>query len=148
MRRRSLIAAVLLTGGLAVVAQPAQAAAPAVQITKVYYDSPGVDRRGNASLNGEYVVVKNMTKKTVSVEDWTLRDRTGYRYTFGAMVIKPGRTVTVRTGQGDGGTSTVYWGRRAYVWNNDTDTAYLRRADGKLVDSCSYDSTRYDYKNC
>jgi hypothetical protein len=42
----------------------------------------------------------------------------------------------------------LYWGRRWYVWNNNKDTAYVRTAAGTLVDSCAYDSTRYDYKNC
>ncbi|MEO3811024.1 lamin tail domain-containing protein [Sphaerisporangium sp. B11E5] len=149
MRIRTLGAAVVLAGGVLVVPSPAQAAAvPSVQITRVWYDSPGVDRRGNASLNAEYVRIKNTTRKVIDLEGWTLRDKTGYKYLFGALVIKPGKTITIRTGQGDSGTSTVYWGRRAYVWNNDTDTAFLRRADGRLVDSCAYDSTRYDYVNC
>jgi hypothetical protein len=148
VRVRSLSAAAVLAAGVIVVAQPAQAAVPAVQITRVWYDSPGTDRRTNASLNAEYVRIKNTTRKTINLEEWTLRDKTGYTYLFEALVIKPGKTITIRTGQGDGGTSTVYWGRRAYVWNNDTDTAYLRRGDGKLIDSCSYNGTRNGYVNC
>jgi len=42
----------------------------------------------------------------------------------------------------------VHWGRGGYVWNNDKDTATLRTASGTLKDSCSYNSTRYDYKMC
>jgi hypothetical protein len=131
-------------------AVPAQAAAaPAIQFTKVYYDSPGTDRRSNSSLNAEYVILKNVTRSTVKIGGWYVRDKTGYKYAFPAgMVINAGKTMTVRTGQGKSGTSTRYWGRAAYVWNNDTDTAYLRTTTGKLIDSCSYDSTRYDYKNC
>jgi hypothetical protein len=142
------VAAVALT--TLVPAAPAQAAAvPAILITKVYYDSPGSDLRGNASLNGEYVTIKNTTRKAIDLAGWSLRDKTGYQYTFGDdQLLDAGKKLTVRTGQGRSGTSTVYWGRRAYVWNNDADVASIRNRSAKLVDSCSYDSTRADYKNC
>ncbi|WP_307827798.1 lamin tail domain-containing protein [Planomonospora sp. ID82291] len=150
MLRRHAVSAVLAGSLLAVpvAALPASAAAPAVEIVKVYYDSPGADRRSNSSLNAEYVTIKNITRRTIDLEGWTIRDKAAYRYTFGPIVLKPGKTLTLRTGQGDDGTSSVFWNRRAYVWNNDTDTASLRNASGKLIDSCSYNSTRYDYTNC
>ncbi|GAA4105152.1 lamin tail domain-containing protein [Nonomuraea soli] len=130
-------------------ATPAFAAAPAVQIVKVYYDSPGSDRRSNSSLNGEYVVIQNTTRKAIVLEGWQVRDKTGYTYEFGPDVILGAKKrITLRSGSGGDGTSTVYWGRKQYVWNNDKDTAYVRKPDGKLVDSCSYNSTRYDDKNC
>lgn len=141
--------ALLATACLLTAAPPAHAAVPAIQIVKIYYDSPGVDRRTNASLNGEYVVIRNTTRAAVDLEGWTVRDKTGYTYAFRpAQVLGAGKNLTLRTGQGRSGTSTVYWGRRAYVWNNDKDTAYVRRDDGKLIDSCSYASTRQDSKNC
>ena len=127
----------------------AQAATPAVQFVKVYYDSPGSDLRSNASLNGEYVVIKNTTTKAINLGGWAISDKTGYKYAFQAGVaLKPGKTYTLRTGTGNDGSSGVYWNRRAYVWNNDKDTAYVRRSDGKLIDSCPYNSTRADYTNC
>ncbi|MFC7723469.1 lamin tail domain-containing protein, partial [Nonomuraea recticatena] len=121
---------------------------PAIQITKVYYDSPGTDRRSNASLNGEYVTIYNSTARPIDMEGWVVKDKTGYTYEFSGVILGAKKKITVRSGQGRDGTSAVYWGRRAYVWNNDKDVAYVRNADGKLIDSCSYDSTRSDYKNC
>ncbi|MFD8562941.1 lamin tail domain-containing protein [Streptosporangium canum] len=131
-------------------AVPAQAAAlPAVQIMKVYYDSPGSDLRSNASLNGEYVTIKNTTRRAIDLAGWTLRDKTGYTYTFGGdVLLGAGKKFTIRSGQGSDGTSSVFWGRRAYVWNNDRDAAYIRNASARLVDSCSYNSTRADWINC
>ncbi|MFI6291853.1 lamin tail domain-containing protein [Nonomuraea sp. NPDC050790] len=118
---------------------PAHAATPAVQIIKVYYDSPGKDTRSNASLNAEYVVLKNTTRTAIQLEKWILRDETGYKYRFLAFVLKPGKTVTVRTGQGNDGTSGVFWNRRQYVWNNDGDMAALYRGtDLKKVDACDW----------
>lgn len=128
---------------------PAQAATPAIQITRVYYDSPGVDRRSNTSLNAEYVTILNTTRRAVDLEGWTLRDKTGYTYSFGSDVILGAhKKITVRTGRGQDGTTSLHWGRGAYVWNNDKDTAYIRNPAGRLIDSCSYNNTRVDYKNC
>jgi Intermediate filament tail domain. len=140
--------ACLAAASLCAAATPAQAATPAVQFTPVWYDSPGSDRGSNTSLNGEYVRIRNTTRKTISLRDWTLRDKTGYRFTFPKIAIKPGKTITVRTGKGHSGTSTLYWGRGWYVWNNNTDAAYLRNVSGKLIDSCSWKSSRSDYTNC
>ncbi|WP_141704499.1 lamin tail domain-containing protein [Planobispora rosea] len=149
MFRRAVLATAIASLAAVPLAQPAAAAAPAVQITRLYYDSPGVDRRSNSSLNAEYVTILNTTRRAITLQGWTIRDKTGYAYAFGPdVVLGAGKRLTLRTGQGDDGTSTVYWNRRQYVWNNDKDTAYLRRADGKLIDSCSYNSTRYDYTNC
>ncbi|MEV4567375.1 lamin tail domain-containing protein [Nonomuraea sp. NPDC049419] len=156
MRSRSLLTAALLAASVVAVAQPAYAAAPAVQITKIYYDSPGSpDNGGNSSLNGEYVQVRNMTKKAVNLRGWTVRDATrrqDHIYTFGTFALKPGKTVTLRTGKGRDTGTTRYWGRSggtlAYIWNQSKDTAYLRNAAGKLIDSCSYNSSRGDYKIC
>ncbi|MFI7642986.1 lamin tail domain-containing protein [Nonomuraea sp. NPDC049400] len=117
----------------------AMAATPVVQITKVYYDSPGSDRGGNASLNGEYVVLRNTSKKSIQLEKWILRDETGYKYRFPRFILKPGKSVTVRSGQGYTSSTTLYWGRKWYVWNNDGDTASLYRgSDLKKIDTCSW----------
>ena len=60
--------------------------------------------------------------------------------------------MTVRTGKGRDTRTTRYWNRSggtyAYIWNQTADTGYLRNASGRLIDSCSYDSSRADYKIC
>jgi len=149
--------AAALAVGLVVVSPPANAAAPAVQIIKIYYDSPGSpDNGSNRSLNGEYIQLTNVTKKAVNLKGWTVRDATkrpDHIYTFGKFTLKAGKIVTLRTGVGKDTSTTVYWGRSgggtfAYIWNQTKDTAYLRNASGKLVDSCSYNSTKADYKIC
>lgn len=48
--------------------------------------------------------------------------------------------MTVHTGKGRNTTTHRYWGRRAYVWNNTGDTAYLRYPNGKTADTCSWGS--------
>lgn len=129
-------AAVLLT-----LTPPAQAATPIVEIVKVYYDSPGKDTRSNASLNAEYVVLKNNSNVTMQMMDWIVRDETGYKYRFPFFSLKSGKTVTIRSGKGANTATTMYWGRASYVWNNSPggDTASLYWSSGpKRVDVCRW----------
>jgi hypothetical protein len=151
-----MTASVLAVSTLAVAAAPADAAASPIKIVKIYYDSPGSPDNGkNSSLNGEYIQIKNTGKKAVSLKGWTVRDKTkrpDHIFTFGTFTLKAGKTVTLRTGRGKNTTTTLYWGRSggtyAYIWNQTSDTAYLRNAAGKLIDTCSYNSSRHDYKIC
>ncbi len=88
---------VLLT--ILAVAAPAQAA-PAIQIRKVYYDSPGPDYGTNKSLNAEYIVIKNTSSKAKSLKGWTIRDPAHHVYTFGSYTLGAGKSVTLHTGKG------------------------------------------------
>jgi Lamin Tail Domain len=119
-------------------APTAAEAAGAVQIYRVYYDSPGSDTGTNSSLNAERVQLKNMGNRGCSLRGWKIKDETGYTYTFGTYTLGAGRTVKVRTGQGSNTSANRYWSRRWYVWNNTGDTAYLRTSSGSLADSCSW----------
>jgi hypothetical protein len=156
MIRSALIPAGVAAALLLTLAPAAQAATPTVQITRVWYDSPGSpDFGANSSLNGEYVQLKNATPKALALKGWTVRDitkRSDHVYTFGAFTLGAGKTVTLRTGKGTNTATNRYWGRSggtlAYIWNQTSDTAYLRNVSGKLIDSCSYNSGRVDYKNC
>ncbi|MCS0634822.1 lamin tail domain-containing protein [Streptomyces sp. LP05-1] len=149
LRTRTLAAVTAATAaaGLALLPTPAQAAG-SVHLYKIYYDSPGTDRGGNTSLNGEWVQIRNTTGAAVSLRGWTLTDASSHRYTFGAYTLGKGKTVTIRTGKGTDTAANRYQGRAAYVWNNDKDTATLRKANGARVDVCSYNSTKADFKNC
>jgi hypothetical protein len=142
-------AAVALVSLLAVVfaAAPAQAAT-SVKISRVYYNSPGTDDRSNTSLNAEYVNVQNISTVTQVVTGWTVRDAANHVYTFPSTSIPAGGTVTVHTGKGTNSGNQRYWGSGAYIWNNDTDTAYLRNSAGTAIFTCSYNSTAVSYKNC
>ena len=139
---RKSIAAVLIgfTGALtpALPVQATTTAAPAVRITFVYYDSPGRDDRSNRSLNAEYVTITNASGRAVSLRSWTLRDTSRHVYVFPASTLAAKESVTVHTGRGSSTARHRYQNRRAYVWNNDRDTAILRNAAGKNVDSCRW----------
>jgi hypothetical protein len=130
---------VVLTSAVAMVsiASPAEAAS-SIQIYRVYYNSPGSDTRSNASLNAEYVVLKNTGSSSRSLKGWTLRDRSRHVFTFPAFTLGAKKYVTIHTGRGTRTTTQLYWGSRAYIWNNTGDTAYLRTASGSASDTCSW----------
>ncbi|MGK5445696.1 lamin tail domain-containing protein [Micromonospora sp. URMC 105] len=131
-----------IVGGTLAVATPAQAATPAVQITKVYYNSPGTDNRSNSSLNAEYVKLTNRRSTTINLKYWTLRDKSNHVYKFaGDFRLASGASVYIHTGKGTNTSTHRYWGSGAYIWNNTGDTAYLRNSAGTAIDSCSWGSS-------
>jgi hypothetical protein len=151
MRVRAAVTAAALLTGLAVVAGPASPAhaAPAVKITKIYYNSPGSDTGSNTSLNAEYVAIKNVTTTTRSLSGWTLKDAAGHTYTFGTFSLGAGRTVYVHTGKGTNTATHRYWQRAAYVWNNTgTDTGTLRNKAATVIHRCAYTGGTAGYKIC
>jgi hypothetical protein len=138
----------IAVGGAFAAASPAQAAAPPVMITKVYYNSPGSDTGSNASLNGEYIRLTNKRSTVVNLKGYYVRDKAGYVYSFTSdFKVAAGNSVTIYTGKGTNSSTKRYWGRSWYVWNNDGDTAYLRNPSGSLVDSCNWGKGS-GYTNC
>jgi hypothetical protein len=149
-RLRAVAAACLATGvsalGLAT-AGPAQAAG-SVHIAEIYYNSPGSDNGSNASLNAEWVKITNSTTRAASLTGWTLTDASRHTYRFGSFTLGAGRSVYVHTGHGTNTAVNRYQGRSWYVWNNDKDTATLRRSTGSWADACSYNNRYRSYVYC
>jgi len=110
----------------------------AVYISGVQYDSPGRDDRSNRSLNKEWVDITNSTRRAVNLNGWTLRDEDGHSYTFRHVRLDGRSTVRVHTGVGRDTRTDLFQDRRAYVWNNDYDTATLRNDRGRFVDDASW----------
>jgi hypothetical protein len=137
---RALVAA-LAASVLGAVVAPA--ASGAIRITRIYYDSPGSDTRSNASLNAEWVRLRNTGPSTRQLRDWSISDAAGRVYYFDALRLPPGRSVTLHTGDGVDTSSRRYWGSGNYIWNNDEDTATLRRPNGRRADRCSYDDAGF-----
>ena len=149
-RRFAMLAAGALAAvsSLVVATGPADAAG-AVQFTRLQYDSPGTDTGSNTSLNTEYVQLKNVTTRTYNLYGWTVRDAANHIYKFTSnFYLRPGATVTIRTGKGTNTSTTRYWGLSYYVWNNTGDKAYLRTPSGALLDYCAWTSVGPGYKYC
>lgn len=138
--RTGLAAAISAASLVTVAVQAPAEAAPAVRFTKAYVNSPGSDTRSNASLNAEWVRVKNFGTSRRTLTGWTIRDDSGKVYKFPSFSLGAGATVTLHTGSGTNTRTDLYWRQDNYVWNNSGDRARLRNASGTAIDSCSWGS--------
>jgi hypothetical protein len=110
---------------------PAPTPAGSVEFTKIQYRA--------TSLNGEWTRITNRTGATVDLKGWTVRDAAHHVYTFGSTFrLNRGGEVYLHTGRGTNSSAHRYWGRTGYVWNDGGDTAILRNAAGRTVDTCKW----------
>jgi Lamin Tail Domain len=137
--KRTIAAAVLLLGTITMLGSTAaQAATSPVAIHEIFYNSPGPDRGSNASLNAEWVQLRNSSGHSVTLTHWTLRDRAGHVYTFGTYRLNAHGSVKIHTGKGSNTQTNRYWGHSWYIWNNNGDGATLKNASGTVISRCSY----------
>jgi endonuclease YncB( thermonuclease family) len=106
-----------------------------------------IEPKGNAEEGkealGEYVRIANVSAQSLDVSGYSIADRDGHRYEFPSAQLRPGYVLTLVTGEGQdrrdhAGPVTLYWSRRAGVWNDRGDTAYLRDPKGEVVDRFEY----------
>jgi hypothetical protein len=74
----------------------------------------------------------------VNLRGWTLSDADHHTYRFDYLRLVGRQSVRVHTGTGRDTDHDLYQDRRAYVWNNDTDTATLRDERGHTIDVTSW----------
>jgi hypothetical protein len=147
MISRLTVVLVVLAAVMAV-GLPQANAASSIQFGRIQYNAPGTpDTTSNTSVNGEYVVIKNIGVRNVSLTGWTLRDAQNHVYKFSSFTLGAGKSVVVHTGKGTNTATVRYWGLGWHVWNNTGDTAYLRNAVGTLADKCTW-TTGVGYKYC
>lgn len=86
-------------------------------------------------LVAEIVVITNYSQVPVDLEGWKLLSQVGgQEFTFPALVLEPGESVTIASGPGaeDDPPRKLKWTGR-YIWNNDGDPAILQDAQGNVV---------------
>ncbi|MFF4244943.1 lamin tail domain-containing protein [Streptomyces sp. NPDC001822] len=86
----------------------------------------------------EWVEIANQTRRAVNLDGWTLRDADGHRYRFDNVRLAGRATVRIHTGIGRDTRTDLFQDRRTYVWDNNGDTATLRDARGRTVDTDSW----------
>lgn len=91
----------------------------------------------------EFVNIRNQTGKYVPLEGWTLRDENQNTFIFPRYTLVSWAYVKVWTKPGINDPDNLYWGRSEPVWNDFGDCAYLRDAEGDLVDSFCYGTILY-----
>lgn len=108
----------------------------ALKIVQIQADAPGSD---NENPNGEWIEITNQSSQPVPMLGYTLKDEANHIYTFGNFNVALGASFRLYSGQGRDSAAELYWGLAGEsIWNNDSDTAFLRDAQGALVDSFEY----------
>ena len=108
----------------------------ALKITDLHANAPGND---NENPNGEWIEVTNQGSEPVTLTNYTLKDAANHIYTFDQVTLPSGSAFKLYSGNGQDQLTELYWGYEdESVWNNDTDTAFLRDAEGRLVDVYAY----------
>lgn len=140
MRRHTAPALLLAALSLAPLAATPAQAATTVKFTTWVADPKGTDKNTNAGYNSEYIVIKNTTRRAVTMTGWTVKDR-GNKHTFTfprGFVLRAGAQVTLHSGSGRNSGSHLYFNRKGYVWNNTGgDDATLRKGS-TVVAKCTY----------
>jgi hypothetical protein len=93
------------------------------------------------------VVIKNTGTTRKALTGWTLRDASRHVYKFPTFRLGAGKSVKVHTGKGANTLGNLYWRSSSYIWNNDGDTATLKKKSGVVADKCSYTGAG-SYKIC
>lgn len=111
-----------------------------LKITRI---EPKGNAEGRKEALGEFVRIANVSDQSLDVSGYSIADRDGHRYEFPSAQLRPGYVLTLVTGEGQdrrdhAGPVTLYWNRRAGVWNDRGDTAYLRDPKGEVVDRFDY----------
>jgi micrococcal nuclease len=108
----------------------------ALKIVHIEANAPGNDQE---NPNGEWVEVVNEGGEPVDMSGFTMKDEASHIYTFREYRLAPGQSFQLFSGEGRDSNAELYWGLVGdSVWNNDSDTAFLRDGQGALVDMYAY----------
>ncbi len=102
---------------------------------ELIYDAPGND---NENINGEYAVLENTGNTVLDTAGWTIKDSGTNIYRFSSYEFYPGTKIILYSGTGDDSDGFFYWNSMTAVWNNDSDTLYLRDGEGLLIGIYNY----------
>lgn len=102
---------------------------PCLFVAFFNYDAYGVDEY---NLNDEFVTFRNICKAKIDLTGWTVQD-SAEMYTFPKFVLGPEAAVTLHSGQGQDSELHLYWGNEISVWNDESDTLYLRNLNGDVI---------------
>jgi hypothetical protein len=84
------------------------------------------------------VQLTNKGDDTVLIAGWTLSDKgQSTLYTFPAIFLVPGETVTIFSGTGTLNNTALFMGKTEPVWGNSGDSAILKDGMGTIIDQRS-----------
>jgi hypothetical protein len=98
-----------------------------------------IDHVEPSGWDGEYVLIENRGTDSQNMTGWTLHNTTGQTYYFPTGFTLAGEArVRVWTKTGQDSSTNLYWASSAPIWNDKSDTAYLRDDTRSVVDTFSW----------
>ncbi|WP_459192479.1 DUF4350 domain-containing protein [Halosimplex sp. J119] len=90
-------------------------------------------------IDDEYVAFTNDGDASIDLSGYTVADEADNSYTFDSLMLGPGETVKLYSGDGQDTATERYWGNSGVaVWNNGGDTVIVADPDGTTVIEESY----------
>lgn len=80
---------------------------------------------GAGDLTNEHVAIEHNGNADISLAGWRLRDQNGNEYRFPALVLHPGASVDIFSGQGANSATSLFWGRMVAVWASGEQATLL-----------------------
>lgn len=108
-----------------------------LEITEIRWNPPGPD---GDDLNGEYVVVRNVSDGPARLDGFNLRDSSSsnrFRFPDG-WTLPGGAEVVIHSGSGRDDQDSLYWESDLPIWNNGGDEAFLLDPSGNIIAYRSY----------
>ncbi len=103
-----------------------------------HYDATGDDA---VNLNDEYFTLQNKGDEGIDLSGWTVENERGVSFRIPTGVrLAPNAMITIHSGSGQNTASILYWNSFEPIWNDTTDLAILRNAEGEVVDHYAYSS--------
>ncbi len=102
---------------------------PCLFVAFFNYDAYGVDEY---NLNDEFVTFRNICKAKIDLTGWTVQD-SAEMYIFPKFVLGSEAAVTLHSGQGQDSETHLYWNNEVSVWDDESDTLYLRNPNGDVI---------------
>ncbi len=116
--------------------QCGQAAKPGPVLGEWQIDPPGPD---GERLTDEWVSIVNRSESTIDLAGWVIRDHTTSNRFPLTGALRPGRTLTIRTGSGLSSDTDLHLGERFPVWSNNGETVLLVDPAGVIADRAFID---------
>ena len=86
----------------------------------------------------EYVEIRNDDNIPIQLNNWTLSDAASHIFTFPSFIMDPGKVCRIYTNEYHPDWCGFSYGSGSAIWNNTGDTAYLKDANGTLINEYSY----------
>ena len=101
------------------------------------------DRNDNTNLENEWIELKNTTESNINLKNWEVSDSAGHTFIFyKTTILEPSQKLKLVTGVCENTKEKICWNRTKFaVWNNDSDTIYIRNHQKKLISRFSYNQT-------